>query len=370
MAANTTGGQNIALGHSALMTQSGDTQNVAIGHEALKVCTGSKNVALGYRAGYDVTSGHEQTLVGYAAGANITTGRSNVVVGYEAATTLTTGTYNTAIGYEALRTGNGDYNVAMGHGAFRYGTTSYNTAVGTSSMKFYTTGQYNTCVGHEAGRGASQANPGTGHENVFMGMGAGEDVRSASYCTGIGRAALREINSSQNSMGLGYNAGRDASPSGRIDTEDNVICLGNNSISDLYCADTSISSSDSRDKTDVTNFTHGMDWVKQLRPVTYKWDKRAWYSEDLSVTPDGQHKKSKKHIGFLAQEVLAVEGNPTNKDDMLIVNLNCDDSAYGLKYERLVPVLVNALNELSTKIDTLETENTALKARVTTLEAG
>ena len=115
-----------------------------------------------------------------------------------------------------------------------------------------------------------------------------------------------------------------------------------------------------------------MDWVKQLRPVTYKWDKRTWYGteEEPFCTPDGSKKASKKHIGFLAQEVLAIEGNPTNKDDMLVVNLNCDDSAYGLKYERLVPVLVNALKELSTKIDTLETENTALKARVTTLEGG
>ena len=230
-------------------------------------------------------------------------------------------------------------------------------------------------MGLEAGRGASSSNKATGSENVFMGMGAAEDVRSASYCTAIGRAALRELNSSQNSMGLGYQAGRDASPSGRIDTENNVICLGDNSITDLYCADTSISSSDSRDKTDVTDFTHGMDWVKQLRPVTYSWDKRSWYgtgvegaSDEFLGTPDGSKKKTKKHIGFLAQEVLAVEGNPTNKDDMLVVNLNCDDSAYGLKYERLVPVLVNALKELSTKIDTLETENTALKARVTTLE--
>ena len=39
---------------------------------------------------------------------------------------------------------------------------------------------------------------------------------------------------------------------------------------------------------------------------------------------------------------------------MLIVNLNEDDSAYGMKYERLVPVLVNAIKELSA-------ENTALK---------
>ena len=49
-----------------------------------------------------------------------------------------------------LRTNNGSYNVAMN------GTTSYNTARKANSMKFYTTGQYNTCVGH-AGRGASSA---------------------------------------------------------------------------------------------------------------------------------------------------------------------------------------------------------------------
>ena len=101
-----------------------------------------------------------------------------------------------------------------------------------------------------------------------------------------------------------------------------------------------------------------MDWVKQLRPVTYSWDKRSWYgsgvegaSDEFSGTPDGSKKKTKKHIGFLAQEVLAIEGNPTSKDDMLVVNLNCDDSAYGLKYERLVPVLVNAIKELSARLD-------------------
>jgi len=78
-------------------------------------------------------------------------------------------------------------------------------------------------------------------------------------------------------------------------------------------------------------------------------------------TPDGSKKRNKKHIGFLAQDVLAVEGNPT-KDDMLVVNLNEDDTAYGLKYERLVPVLVNAINELSA-------QNEALVARITALES-
>tara|TARA_Y100000996_G_C22515047_1_gene640071 strand:- start:1018 stop:1164 length:147 start_codon:yes stop_codon:yes gene_type:complete len=47
---------------------------------------------------------------------------------------------------------------------------------------------------------------------------------------------------------------------------------------------------------------------------------------------------------------------------MLVVNLNEDDTAYGLKYERLVPVLVNAINELSA-------QNEALVARITALES-
>ena len=107
-----------------------------------------------------------------------------------------------------------------------------------------------------------------------------------------------------------------------------------------------------------------LDWVTQLRPVTYRWDKRAWYVGDnattedlLNAQPDGSKKPQKLNIGFLAQEELAIEnqfGFGTTKDDMLIVNLNEDDSAYGLKYERLVPVLVNAIKELKAEIDKLK----------------
>ena len=42
------------------------------------------------------------------------------------------------------------------------------------------------------------------------------------------------------------------------------------------------------------------------------------------------------------------------KDDMLVVNLNEDGTAYGLKYERFVPILVNAIKELSAKVTALE----------------
>ena len=101
--------------------------------------------------------------------------------------------------------------------------------------------------------------------------------------------------------------------------------------------------------------------TKELRPVTYRWDRRSWYTEDSDTkgTPDGSKKRDRLHIGFLAQEFMEVEkkhGYASKKDDMLIVNQdeNDEDPSYGIKYERLVPVLVNAIKELEARLSALE----------------
>ena len=127
--------------------------------------------------------------------------------------------------------------------------------------------------------------------------------------------------------------------------------MGDNNILSFYCADTSISSSDQRDKTDIENFTAGLSFVNQMRPITYRWDKRSSYLDNdntdvLAITPDGTHKKPKQNIGFLSQEIEALEqeiGFSTDKNNQLFCNTNEDDTAMGLKYERLVPVLVLSL---------------------------
>ena len=59
----------------------------------------------------------------------------------------------------------------------------------------------------------------------------------------------------------------------------------------------------------------------------------------------------------MVKEVLNIEkanGYGNNSDDMLICNLTEDNTKYGLKYERLVPILVNAIKELSVKVTALE----------------
>ena len=162
-----------------------------------------------------------------------------------------------------------------------------------------------------------------------------------------------------NNLLLGHLAGASNSPSGQLTTQSNNVVLGNNSIGNLFCADTSISSSDSRDKTDVASFNIGLAWIEALRPVTYRWDRRTWYGTDEQPygNPDGSKKRDRLHIGFLAQEALEVEkanGFGTSNDDSLICNLTEDGMSYGMKYERLVPILVNAIKELSAEVAALK----------------
>ena len=59
----------------------------------------------------------------------------------------------------------------------------------------------------------------------------------------------------------------------------------------------------------------------------------------------------------MAQEALAVEqsnGYGHNNDDSLCINLTDDGTQYGMKYERLVPILVNAIKELEARLSALE----------------
>ena len=104
-----------------------------------------------------------------------------------------------------------------------------------------------------------------------------------------------------------------------------------------------------------------MDWIKALRPVTYRWDKRSWYGTDEEPygTPDGSKKRQRLHLGFLAQEALEVEkanGYGSSNENSLVCNLTEDGMRYGIKYERLLPILVTAIKELSAEVEQLKSQ--------------
>ena len=367
------------------------------------------NTVAGANAGdaFDGTNAVNNTVVGYNAGTEISTGLDNVVVGYDAASTLTAGQYNVVLGSGALKSANNGWNnVAIGWQAlYNLGGYSKNVAIGSragyslssnqgntyigwyagyahtgsnsvmigyDAGKGCTTDEYNCIVGHEAASNATVTGGGntilgsssgraltSGQNNSIMGRSAAYEITTGTSNTSIGTFSGYSLTTGGNNTFIGYAAGYFGSPSGTVTTGSNIICLGDGNVTDLYCQDTSISSSDARDKTDITSFNIGLAWVEALRPVTYRWDRRIWYGEDDKSfgTPDGSKKRSRLHIGFLAQEALEVEkanGYGTSNDDSLVVHLNEDETAYGMKYERLVPILVNAIKELSTRVKTLE----------------
>jgi len=142
---------------------------------------------------------------------------------------------------------------------------------------------------------------------------------------------------------LGYNANASA-----VDST-NQITLGDANISSLRCADTSISSlSDRRDKTDIVDLPVGLDFLNSVRPVKFKWQTREG-------TPA---KDGKFRAGFIAQELQEVQ-----KDhDYLDLVMEDNPDKLEAKQGKLIPVLVNAVKELSA-------QNEALVARITALES-
>ena len=126
------------------------------------------------------------------------------------------------------------------------------------------------------------------------------------------------------------------------------------SVGEIQCTNTSTSyatSSDHRLKENVIDLADATTRVKQLQP------KRFNFIANADITVDG----------FLAHEVSsivpeAITGTHNEVDE------DGNPVYQGIDQSKLVPLLTASLQEAIAKIETLETEMTALKARVTTLE--
>jgi hypothetical protein len=113
---NTTGNANIAIGESALQSNTSGTNNTAVGIFALlRNTTGANNAAFGFQTLQSNTSGHFNTAVGDAALLNSTTGGNNTAVGTTALRLNTAGTNNIGLGHNAgSKLISGNFNIYLG----------------------------------------------------------------------------------------------------------------------------------------------------------------------------------------------------------------------------------------------------------------
>ena len=368
----TEGERNTALGYGALQTDTKGARAVALGFNALGTqnftsATSNYNIGIGYDAGGALTTGQYNTFIGGLAGDGVDDADYNTAVGYNALS-ANCGQLNTAVGADALESCTGTNNTAVGYRAGEAITTgSQNAFFGTYTGDGGDDSNYNTAIGYGA---MSNANFGDG--NTSVGWLSGFAI-TGSNNTVVGNAAGYSITSGGNNLFLGKDAGRTGSPGGNFTTHSNRITLGDENIIE-FNAQVSLSvASDERDKTDFTALDIGLDFVKQLNPLTYRWDKRSKYGDkyaddyDLNAqTPDGTHKEEQLEVGFKAQEVNALEeasGYKITDKTNLTTTLSEDGKQYGMQYEKFVPILVKAVQELSAK-------NDALEARIKKLEDG
>ena len=147
--------------------------------------------------------------------------------------------------------------------------------------------------------------------------------------------------------------------------------------------------SDARAKEEVKSVanTDALSLVSQLRPVTYKWTdeyindggsrnaKENQFTYGTPLTEGGPPPATRVgistankvvNIGFIAQEVELVIPTVVHQDRVSIGGTT--EHWKNIDYDKLVPYLTGAIKGLIEKVEVLEQDNIALRARVTNLE--
>ena len=220
---NTTGSNNTAVGYNALTANTDGFQNTALGSEALDANTsGDYNTAVGYQALTAASTANYNTGVGYRALNAATSGAGNTALGSDALLLVSTGVDNVAVGYAALDAYTGSDAVAVGRSALGANTSGTgNTAVGKDAALLVVTGAYNVAVGWNALDAATTSN------NTAVGASALGALTSGANNVALGFQAGDALTTGSNNIVIGYDA--DVSAAGVSDE----ITLGNSSITSM-----------------------------------------------------------------------------------------------------------------------------------------
>jgi uncharacterized coiled-coil protein SlyX len=430
---NTSGYDNVFAGYESGSNNNTGYYNSFVGSKAgFNNSIGVKNTFVGYNSGYTNTDHADNTFIGNDAGYK-SNGWANAMIGSEAGYSNTTHSWNIYIGYQAGYKNDGDSNVFIGTNAGYYETAASNKLYisnsdtstpliwgdfsipkvqingslevingiiypdGRNAIPGLTSSLF-TSMGYNAGISA-----GTNGGDVFIGANAGVNNASGSYNTFVGQNAghnnvsgyynsyfgsyagtsntgsgnsffgtssgFQNISGSSNSF-FGSYAGYTNTGSGNVfignhagynEPGDNKLYIANSSTAtpliggDFGTGIVQINGqlvfpSDERLKKNIEPLKSSLDKVAALNGVSYEWKAENTSGRD-------------RQIGLIAQEVEA----------FIPEVVYTDNKGYkSLAYDRLVPVLVEAVKEQQKAIDEknhiVAEQKTALDALTAKLE--
>jgi hypothetical protein len=223
-------------------------------------------------------------------------------------------------------------------------TGEHNVAMGESAGYGVTTGKKNVSIGVVAGGGT------TGQGNVGIGWYGGSSMSTGSNNVVIGRQSQLSAGSGSNQIVLGYLV------SG---TGDNNFTFGNQGTdSNIAFGATSITApSDIRLKEDIQDEEVGLDFINDLRPVTFQWKKEKDIPSDMKAYKEGSEERTmngKYNHGFIAQEVKEVIDNHNLKEGFEMWQEDEADGRQRVAPNAIMSVMVKAVQELSTQVEELK----------------
>ena len=294
------------------------------------------------------------TAIGFNALCSNTTGKSNIAIGCGALCSSTSSTCMIAIGNGALCSSIAGFDsIAIGVNALCSNTAGGNVAIGCSSMLYNTTGVLNTAIGI-----CAMENNTTGSVNVTIGTYSSQNGTTGCCNVALGFVADTLNVTGSNRIAIGYCTGPTSNCNSHTIWGNSV----NNVCNCVFVAWSNVS--DCRDKTNIaplpTNL--GLEFVKQLNPVTYNWDNRQTYVRECNFLygqKDGTLAGKKQHYGFIAQELKTVVDSLSVKFDGLGYDETQD--AYRLTYEELIAPVVAAIKELDAHYASIEARLSALE---------
>jgi hypothetical protein len=330
-------------------------------------------VAVGYQAGTDIDTGEANTMIGTQAGQNLTSPANNTLVGYGAGALLTTGGTNTAIGSTALDGCDTESdNVAIGFAALGGSLAGgeNNIAVGNYTLDALTAGDHNIAIGHDASTNATTAVNTVGIGRLAlrdMTTGGGDSV---GYSIGIGAYGMYNVVDNGPNIGIGgFSRASGTSGTNQIVLGYNVAGSGDNTFTfGAGSSDTTVTlgatsfsnPSDERWKKDIETSTCGLSFINDLRPVSFKFKTKGELDSSLyNYEKDSTEVAgftSDTVLGFIAQEIKTVIDNHSEfkGSELWKEGIEEYDKRQRISKEALIPILVKAVQELSTKVKALE----------------
>jgi hypothetical protein len=419
---NTTGSNNTLVGYQTGQSSSANpltgTNNTFMGYMTGFVnSTGSNNTFIGLQAGYSNTQGSGNSIFGNYAGYNNITGNNNVFLGYGAGASET-GSDRLYIDNCHLKDGSGDCTFPLIYGEFdnrfvkidgtiqtthgiKFSDGSIQTTapagvatsllttwgsstgsqgnnsifIGTSAGTSNTSGSSDNFIGYKAGYSNTSGtwnvflgdsagySNNKGGWNTFLGAEAGYTNTTGSHNTFVGTGAGTMNSTGNYNVFLGYSAGGSETGSNKLYI-DNCNTGGNCSSPLIYgefdnrivridgtvTVAQLVSASDERYKKNIHPLEQSLDKLTQLSGVSYEWK-----TDEFA----GKGFREGRQIGLIAQDV----------EKVIPELVQTDANGYkAVAYDKLVPVLIEAVKEQQKEITKQREEAKNKDIRIDKLE--